>query len=151
MAYTPYNPYVNPYYPMANQPSNQQPQQNMFQPVQNQQNNQGLIWVQGEVGAKSYLVAPNSTVMLMDSEASKFFIKSTDGAGMPTIRTYEYKECAQNVPQDVQSNSIDMSEEYVTRKEYEALSEKYDSLLTKIEELQKQKSSSKKKEVVADE
>lgn len=151
MAYTPFNPYVNPYYPMANQSNNQQPQQNMFQPVQNQQNNQGLIWVQGEVGAKSYLVAPNSTVMLMDSESSKFFIKSTDGAGMPTIRTYEYKECVQNVPQDVHSNSIDMSEEYVTRKEYEALTDKYDSLLAKIEELQKQKPSSKKKEVVADE
>lgn len=29
----------------------------------------GIIWVQGEAGAKSYMVAPNTTVQLWDSEA----------------------------------------------------------------------------------
>ena len=41
----------------------QWPQQ--MQP-QSQQN--GVIWVQGEAAAKSYLIAPGSTVPLWDSE-----------------------------------------------------------------------------------
>ena len=57
-------------------------QQPSYSPAQNQNNN-GLIWVQGEAGAKSYLVAPNTTIMLMDSEASKFYLKSADASGMP--------------------------------------------------------------------
>lgn len=136
MAYSPYNPYVNPYYPMANQPmQTPQPQVNT-QPTQNQ----GLIWVSGEIGAKSYLVAPNSTVMLMDSEQSRFFIKSTDSAGMPTIRTYEYKEYVPSVPQQPVIEQKNLNEQFVTRKEYE-------ELLAKIEDLQKPKTVKKKVEV----
>lgn len=137
MAYTPYNPYVNPYqYPMANQPmQTPQPQVNT-QPTQNQ----GLIWVSGEIGAKSYLVAPNSTVMLMDSEQSRFFIKSTDSAGMPTIRTYEYKEYIPSVPQPPIVEQKNLNEQFVTRQEYE-------ELLAKIEDLQKPKTTKKKVEV----
>ena len=42
------------------------PQYQQVQPVvqQTQQNNNSIIWVQGEAGAKSYLVAPNTTVQL---------------------------------------------------------------------------------------
>ena len=47
----------------------QQPVQIPTQPVQQpQQNNNGILWVSGEVGAKSYLVAPGTSVLLMDSE-----------------------------------------------------------------------------------
>lgn len=57
----------------------QQPVQMPTQPVQQpQQNNNGILWVSGEVGAKSYLVAPGTSVLLMDSESEKFYIKSTD-------------------------------------------------------------------------
>lgn len=43
----------------------QQPVQIPAQPVQQpQQNNSGILWVSGEVGAKSYLVAPG-TLSLM--------------------------------------------------------------------------------------
>lgn len=55
-----------------------------------QQYNSGIIWVQGEAGAKSYLVAPNSTVQLWDSEAPKIYLKSADVSGMPSIRTLKY-------------------------------------------------------------
>ncbi len=61
----------------------QQPVQMPTQPVQQpQQNNNGILWVSGEVGAKSYLVAPGTSVLLMDSESEKFYIKSTDVSGM---------------------------------------------------------------------
>lgn len=67
----------------------QQPVQMPAQPVQQpQQNNNGILWVSGEVGAKSYLVAPGTSVLLMDSESEKFYIKSTDVSGITSYREY---------------------------------------------------------------
>lgn len=62
------------------------PQQNY---QQNYQNNT-LIWVQGEAGAKSYMVAPNQTVVLWDSEAEVIYLKSADTTGMPSIKVLDY-------------------------------------------------------------
>lgn len=79
-----YNPYqygqVNPLQPQMDRLAQMQAQYQ--QPQQMQQVNQGILWVQGEAGAKSYLVAPNTSVLLMDSENSNFYIKTTDAAGM---------------------------------------------------------------------
>lgn len=59
----------------------------------NQSNAQNaLTWVQGEAGAKSYLVAPNSTVVLWDSESPTIYIKSSDASGLPNMRVLEYTE-----------------------------------------------------------
>ena len=84
LPYTPgygYNPYqfgqMNPLQPQMDRLAQMQAQYQ--QPQQSQQVNQGILWVQGEAGAKSYLVAPNTSVLLMDSENSNFYIKTTDG------------------------------------------------------------------------
>ena len=62
-----------------------------FQYGQNPQYNQSnRIWVQGEAGAKSYLVAPNSSVDLWDSEKNTIYIKSADATGLPTIKIIDY-------------------------------------------------------------
>lgn len=133
MNYTP-----QAYYPQ----SNYIPQyQSQYQQTQSQsQNNNGLIWVSGEVGAKSYLVAPNTSVMLMDSEGDKFYLKSTDASGMPTLRTFEYKEVLQNNAQGSQSAQKALNEQFVTREEY-------DELRAIIDDLRKPKTALKKKEV----
>lgn len=60
----------------------------MQQPQQSQQ--QGIIWVQGEAAAKSYLVAPGSTVQLWDSEEKVIYLKSADASGMPSIKVLDY-------------------------------------------------------------
>lgn len=79
--------------------------------------NNGLIWVQGDAGAKSYMVAPNSTVLLMNSENDTFFIKSADQSGMPMLRKFSYAEITSN---DVsQSEGKDIA--YATKDELEAL------------------------------
>jgi len=57
---------------------------------QNNPTPQNLIWVQGEAGAKSYLVAPNSTVTLWDTESQTIYIKSADASGMPTMKVLDY-------------------------------------------------------------
>lgn len=64
------------------------PQQMQNQPQTQQITN--LIWVQGEAAAKSYPVAPNSSVPLWDSEANIIYIKSADMSGMPSIKILDY-------------------------------------------------------------
>ena len=50
----------------------------MQQPTaQTAQATPSIIWVQGEEGAKAYMVAAGNSVLLMDSENSAFYIKST--------------------------------------------------------------------------
>lgn len=95
------------------------------QPMQVQQPNNGLIWVQGESGAKSYLVAPNATVMLMDSEGERFYLKSADASGMPLpLRIFDYKERTTAAQQafgvSVTAESVNL-DNFVTRKEFEEL------------------------------
>ena len=122
MAY--YAPFYRPTYydPVQQNPMGQFNQQ--FQPPTTppttqpmaQQGNNGLIWVQGEAGAKSYLVAPGNTVMLMDSEGERFYLKSADASGMPMpLRTFDYKE-------RLNATTSDFSEldgKYITREEFE--------------------------------
>lgn len=107
-----------------------QMQQAQAQPPQT---NQGLLWVQGEAGAKSYLVAPNTTVLLMDSEGSRFYLKSTDNAGMPSLRVFEYSEVSQNALQAAQSVPNNLDDKYVTREEYSRLQAQYAEIMNKLD------------------
>lgn len=110
----------------ANQMQNAVVQPSMpSQPMQVQQPNNGLIWVQGESGAKSYLVAPNATVMLMDSEGERFYLKSADASGMPLpLRIFDYKERT-TVAQQAFGGSVTAEgvnfDNFVTREEFEQL------------------------------
>lgn len=56
-----------------------------------------LIRVTGIEGAKAYQMTANSTVALFDSGSDVMYIKSTDGAGFPTIRTFKFEELHENV------------------------------------------------------
>lgn len=80
-----------------------------------------IIWVQGESGAKAYPVVPNNSVLLMDSESSVFYIKSTDNSGMPLpLRIFEYKEISNEQSTEKPQASTVADIEYVTREEFEA-------------------------------
>lgn len=112
--------------------------QNQYQQTAPQPINQGLLWVSGEVGAKSYLVAPNSTVLLMDSDAQRFYLKSADGAGMPSMRIFEYNEVT-NTPTSVvsapNSHEKELDSKYVTREEYEGLKRQYESIMQRLDSI----------------
>lgn len=101
--------YNYPYYPTY---YNALPTQQNVAPTQN---NVGIVWVQGEAGAKSYLVGAGQSVLLMDAEGSTFYIKSTDNSGMPMpLRVFDYKERTQTGQQSgLQSGN------YVTHEELE--------------------------------
>lgn len=99
------------------QPQAQQPQ------IPQPQNGNGLKWVQGEAGAKSYPVNAGETAMLMDSEESVFYLKIVDASGMPLpLRVFDYTERTQNKPTAQNAppeapNGIDTSN-FITREEF---------------------------------
>lgn len=80
-----------------------------------------IIWVQGEEGAKGYLVAAGNSVLLMDSEKSTFYIKATDASGMPQpLRIFDYVERTAAQKQPAQAVCA-APMEYVTRAEFDEL------------------------------
>lgn len=87
-----------------------------FQLPMNRPDPTGLNWVQGEAGAKSWFVTPGSTVLLMDSEAMRFYLKTADANGLPSMRTFEYTEVGSVKPteatQPAQYVSIDVFEDF---------------------------------------
>ena len=92
------------------------------QPLQNQNN--GIIWVQGEAGAKSYLVAPNTTVQLWDSESQVIYLKSADASGMPSMKIIDYT-IRGNEP--IQNNP-----EYATIEDFEMLKKELKEIKSKM-------------------
>lgn len=129
--YTPYQPqfYQPPMPDQLAQLRQGQYQQQMTQPAQ--QNGCGIIWVQGEAAARSYMVAPGNTVMLMDSDANTFYLKSADGSGVPQpLRIFDYTErtaAPKTAPAAPQAAGV----EYVTRQEFDALAARMEALAAK--------------------
>lgn len=136
-----YQPMPQPYADRLTQLQNQYQQAvnvPQMQTVPQQQVNQGLLWVSGEVGAKSYLVAPNSTVLLMDSDSSRFYLKSADNAGMPNLRIFEYTEVTnmpQNAPQALNTDLKELGNKFVTREEYDGLKRQYESIMERLDSM----------------
>ena len=129
-----YQPAILPQYQAA------VPQIQQNAPQQAQPQNNGIIWVQGEQAAKGYPVAPNQSVLLMDSEQSAFYIKSADNAGMPQpLRIFDYSERNAN-PVSVQQPE----QNFVTHSEFE---EKLEELKSMIKTTTKEKKSNGKPSV----
>ena len=112
----------NSYYPMYPQYLNAMQSQQVQQPQQQT----GVIWVQGEAGAKSYLVAPNTTVQLWDSEAQVIYLKSADASGMPSMKIIDYT--IRDMSQPIQQQPT-QSTAYVTQKEFDEFKQQVQQLL----------------------
>ena len=84
-----------------------------------------MIWVQGEAGAKSFLVAPNATVVLWDTESPTIYIKSADGSGKPLeMKILDFKE--RGTPQ--KEHKCTCGENFVDKDTFRQLQEKYTQL-----------------------
>lgn len=83
----------------------------------------GVIWVQGEAGAKAYMVAAGNNVLLLDSDNPVFYLKSTDPSGMPLpLRVFDYTE---RPPQPKSAPAAQpVANDYITRAEFEAALER---------------------------
>lgn len=125
-----YQPFAQPYTPMQNQTQNVAPVQNSVQG--------GLIWVTGEAGAKAYLVAPNTTVALYDSEDQTIYLKSADASGMPSMKVLDYtiRETAQNGPNKRVHSQDGGIVDYATKEDLRALSERITAIQKKLSEME---------------
>ena len=100
---------MNNPYTMNNSMNPSNPYMNNYNAMQNQVGN-NLIRVTGMEGAKAYQMQPNSTVALFDSNEDIMYIKSTDGAGFPTIRTFGFAPIEQPTNQ---------GNDFISRAEFE--------------------------------
>lgn len=121
MAY-PYG-YQNPYYPQP-MPDNlmqmrqqQMPQISQMQQVANPIPQSGVQWVNGEMEARNWMVAPNAAIALWDSSAPTVYLKQADASGKPTLKIYDLVERAETVPNAPQKSGV----EFVTREEFDRL------------------------------
>jgi hypothetical protein len=102
------NPYFNPYqqYPYT-QPIQQQnaPMTNYLQ----------LTFINGIEGAKAFIVAPNQTVYLKDSDSNILYEKKADAQGRYTLTAFELKPIEINTP------TVTTKTEYATTNDLNAL------------------------------
>lgn len=127
MAYNPFPVGYQPtqfYYPQQQQAQQPQPQ--------SAQQSNGIIWVQGEAGAKSYLVAPNTTVQLWDSESDVIYLKSADASGMPSMKVIDYK--VRNSASE-QSHSVSQQVSYATKDDVNMLQSEIDKIRSEMKEV----------------
>ena len=120
----------NNYYPM-----NYYPQAQMNNPFPNpsqQQNNNGMIWVVGENGADSYLVAPGQTVLLWDSTAPVIYLKSADNMGRPSKRIFDYTERGALA----QKTDFQPQQDFATKEDVSLLKDEIESLRAKFGEIE---------------
>ena len=87
--YQPYQPYQPP---MADQLTQLR---QSYQPMQQPQQapaSPSIVWVQSEMEAANYLVAPNSAVTLWDSNSPVVYLKQADASGKPSMKIYDLVE-----------------------------------------------------------
>lgn len=125
-----YQPYQPAYYqpPMADQLT--QLRQQPFQAMPQQQAPQqppSIVWVQNEMEAANYLVAPNSAVTLWDSNAPVVYLKQADASGKPSMKTYDLVERTQRPVQAQQAPMV----EYATKQDLDALAARVEALAAK--------------------
>ena len=90
--------------------------------VMPQQASTGITWVSGEIGARAYpSPAPGQSILLMDSEDKRFYIRGTDTNGMPLpLRTFSYTEEVSTQHSYDAPQHIDTSQ-FITRDELEQM------------------------------
>ena len=83
------------------------PQMNITQPMQTLQPMQ-IPYVNDKQSAEAYQMPASSSVILMDSNQARFYLKQTDASGVATIKAFDFKEAESEKPV-----------EYVTKAEFE--------------------------------
>jgi hypothetical protein len=119
------NPYFNPYqqYPYTQPTQQQTPMTNYLQ----------LTFINGIEGAKAFIVAPNQTIYLKDSDSNILYEKKADAQGRYTLTAFELK------PVEINTPTAPIKTEYATTSDLNALKsifiEQMNTLSSKIEKL----------------
>ena len=87
------------------------------------QSTTNLVYVQGKAGAKAYPIMNGYTMMLMDSEDTKFYIKQTDAVGIPKLREFKFEEVVEPEPE---------KKEFITKEDFESFRSEIKQLLSSV-------------------
>lgn len=131
----PYGNYYQPVMPQQNyNNNNNNVVPNMYQQQQQQQQPQAnnYFYVNGVIGAKSFQLQPNQTVMLMDSDSPMCYMKQSNGMGQSTLRYFKLVEVSEN-DLNATTEIKQPNNEYVLKADFEVLSKRIDDLSKKIE------------------
>ena len=133
------NQYKGQYQQMPMQQNIPTQQMQMPIPPTSQKPTNDIIWVQGLEGAKGYLVAPNNTVVLWDTENPVIYVKSADASGIPSMRVLDFKERNGNSQNNNENNptthKCTCGDKFATKEQINALEVKINDLTAKYEEL----------------
>lgn len=119
------NPYFNPYqqYPYTQPTQQQTPMTNYLQ----------LTFINGIEGAKAFIVAPNQTIYLKDSDSNILYEKKADAQGRYTLTAFELK------PVEINTPTAPVKTEYATTSDLNALKstfmEQMNIITSKLEKL----------------
>ena len=83
------------------------------------------VLVQGEAGANAYPVASGNTVMLMDFESGKFWLKSNVNGIPQRLRSFSFSEEIQGQTQNQQISAV-------SREEFNKLADSVNKLLEEL-------------------
>lgn len=108
---------------------------------QSQPSQQGIIWVSGEAGAKAYLVAPNTTVQLWDSETQCIYLKSADASGMPSMKVLDYtiRENANKGPSGASQPQAREISTYATKAEIDGILAQIEAIRADVDKMKEEK------------
>lgn len=72
--------------------------QNAFSPARCE-----VVRVNGKGGAEAFQMAPNASILLLDETAPIVWLKTTDGAGYPTLTPYDIAPHKEQTPVDTRN------------------------------------------------
>lgn len=95
--------------------------------------NTAMIWVQGESGAKSYVLPNNTTLPLWDSESQTIYIKTVDQNGKPSMTILDYVERSEKG----NDKQVVSEVEYATKEQIDKLNEQFSIINEKLNSMAK--------------
>lgn len=108
-----------------------------FNQQNSQQNGQGVISITGgEETALNYALNPNTTALLISTDTNEMFMKGVDGNGITNVfRAFDIKEKMPNYQTKYMEQNL--NENYVTRSDFDRLSNEIAELRKFFEDLSK--------------
>lgn len=93
-------------------------------------------FVNGIEGAKSYQVAPNQTMLLMDSDSPTIYMKSANSLGQASLRYFKMVEISES---DAKGESNKNNVEYALKSDVDNINKKIEELSAKLSEIKEEK------------
>lgn len=87
-----------------------------------------MVWIDGEEEAKRYSVAPNLTIPLWDKNNPIIYLKSTDSAGMASMKIIDYSVREQQNKNEEKEPNI----EYVSKEDFKSFEERIQKQLDRL-------------------